>query len=129
MLLQDLGDHVVEPAGPLVQGALLLQGQLEVLLQPLHHALLTLAHPRGLLLRVCGWAADQNREYQGQPPYTNAVGGHTGVRLWPSAEHQLGTRPHALHTGFLVLGLFRLQLTTIRTIAEMEGPEGSLPGF
>lgn len=50
MRLQDLRDHVVQPGSPLVQRALLLQGDLKVLLQTLHHALVTLAHPRRLLL-------------------------------------------------------------------------------
>lgn len=46
---------------------MLLQGQLEVLLQPLYHALLTLAHPRRLLLWWGPGAA-------GQP----------GTGLWPN---------------------------------------------
>lgn len=48
--LQDLSDHVVQPGGPLVQRALLLQGDLKILLQALDHALVTLAHPRSLFL-------------------------------------------------------------------------------
>lgn len=48
--LQDLSDHVVQPGGPLIQRALLLQGDLKILLQALDHALVTLAHPRSLLL-------------------------------------------------------------------------------
>lgn len=43
--LEDLTDDVVEPGGPLLQGALLLQCSLEVLLESLHHALLALADP------------------------------------------------------------------------------------
>lgn len=43
--LQHLRDDVVQPGSPLVQGALLLQGDLEVLLQALDHALVTLTHP------------------------------------------------------------------------------------
>lgn len=45
VMLQDLSDNVIQPTGPLVQRALLLQGELEILLQLLHHALLALAHP------------------------------------------------------------------------------------
>lgn len=48
--LQDLSDHIVQPGSPLVQGALLLQGDLKILLQALNHALVTLAHPRRLFL-------------------------------------------------------------------------------
>lgn len=48
--LQDLRDHVVQPGSPLVQGALLLQGDLKVLLQTLNHTLVALTHPRRLLL-------------------------------------------------------------------------------
>lgn len=48
--LQDLSDHVVQPGSPLVQRALLLQGDLKILLQALDHALVTLAHPRRLFL-------------------------------------------------------------------------------
>lgn len=48
--LQDLRDHVVQPGSPLVQRALLLQRDLKILLQTLNHALVTLAHPRCLLL-------------------------------------------------------------------------------
>ena len=43
--LQDLRHHVVQPGGPLVQRALLLQRHLEVLLQALDHTLVTLTHP------------------------------------------------------------------------------------
>lgn len=50
MGLQDLSDHVVQPGGPLVKRALLLQGDLKILLQALDHALVALAHPRSLLL-------------------------------------------------------------------------------
>lgn len=50
MGLEDLRDHVIQPGGPLVQRALLLQGDLKVLLQTLHHALVTLTHPGSLLL-------------------------------------------------------------------------------
>jgi len=49
-MLQDLSNNIIQPTGPLVQGALLLQCELEILLQLLHHAFLTLADPRGLLL-------------------------------------------------------------------------------
>lgn len=48
--LEDLTDHVVKPDSPLLQGALLLQRSLEVLLESLHHALLALADPGCLLL-------------------------------------------------------------------------------
>lgn len=48
--LEDLTDHVVEPGGPLLQGALLLQRSFKVLLETLHHALLALADPWCLLL-------------------------------------------------------------------------------
>lgn len=48
--LQDLVDDIVQPGCPLVQRALLLQGHLEVLLQPLDHPLLALTHPGCLLL-------------------------------------------------------------------------------
>lgn len=47
---QDLRDHVVEPGSPLVQRALLLQGDFKVLLQTLNHTFVTLTHPRCLLL-------------------------------------------------------------------------------
>lgn len=50
MRFEDLRDHVIQPGGPLVQGALLLQGDLKVLLQALDHALVTLTHPGSLLL-------------------------------------------------------------------------------
>lgn len=50
MRLQHLSDHIVQPGGPLVQRALLLQGDLKILLQTLNHALVTLTHPWGLLL-------------------------------------------------------------------------------
>ncbi len=50
--LQYLSDHVVQPSGPLLQGALLLKGGLEIQLEALNYALFTLAHPRGLLLHV-----------------------------------------------------------------------------
>lgn len=43
--LQDLRDHVVQPGSPLVQRALLLQGDLKILLQTLNHALVALTHP------------------------------------------------------------------------------------
>lgn len=47
-----LRDDGIQPGGPLLQRVLLLQGGLEVLLQPLHHAVLALAHPGRLLLHV-----------------------------------------------------------------------------
>lgn len=45
MRLQDLRDHVVQPGGPLIQRALLLQGDFKVLLQTLDNTLVTLTHP------------------------------------------------------------------------------------
>lgn len=43
--LQDLGHHTIQPRSPLLQGVLLLEGQLEVLLQPLDNTVFTPAHP------------------------------------------------------------------------------------
>lgn len=43
--LQDLRDHVVKPGSPLIQRALLLQGDFKILLQTLNHTLVTLTHP------------------------------------------------------------------------------------
>lgn len=48
--LQHLRDDAVQPRRPLLKGVLLLEGQFEVLLQSLHHAVFAPAHPRGLLL-------------------------------------------------------------------------------
>ena len=50
VMLQDLSNNIIQPASPLVQRTLLLQGELEIPLQLLYHAFLALAHPRGLLL-------------------------------------------------------------------------------
>lgn len=49
--LERLRDDAVQPGSPLLQRLLLLQSHLEVLLQPLHHAVLTLTHPGRLLLK------------------------------------------------------------------------------
>lgn len=49
--LQGLGYNTIQPARPLLQGVLLLQCHFKVLLQPLDHTVLTLAHPGCLLLR------------------------------------------------------------------------------
>ena len=49
--LQHLVDHTLQPHGPLLQGVLALQRLLEVLLQLVHHPVLTLTHPGGLLLQ------------------------------------------------------------------------------
>lgn len=43
--LEHFSDHVVQPSSPLFQGALLLEGGLEVLLKALNYALFALAHP------------------------------------------------------------------------------------
>lgn len=45
MVLQDLSNNVIQPTCPLIQRALLLQSELEILLQLLYHAFLALAHP------------------------------------------------------------------------------------
>lgn len=42
---KDLGDHTIQPRSPLLQGVLLLEGQLEVLLQPLDNTVFTPTHP------------------------------------------------------------------------------------
>lgn len=45
MMLQDLSNDIIQPTSPLVQGALLLQSELEILLQLLYRAFLALAYP------------------------------------------------------------------------------------
>ena len=52
VLLQRVIDHVLQPARPLLERVLLLQGGLEVVLEPLHHRRIALADPGGLLLHV-----------------------------------------------------------------------------
>ena len=50
--LQHLVDDPLEPVRPLLQGVLLLQRLLKVLLQLVHHCVVALTHPRRLLLQT-----------------------------------------------------------------------------
>jgi len=74
--LQGLGHHAVQPPRPLLQGAVLLQRGLEVMLQPLHHTLLTLTHPRRLLL-------------QGPAGEEGGGGGRRGGRWREEGDHKI----------------------------------------
>lgn len=90
--LQDLRNHVVQPGGPLVQGALLLQGHLEVLLQTLDHALVTLADPRRLLLLDKPRVGQRGAAAAAEPP-----GG--GAYLYVGEVHPVEVREHLVDLG------------------------------